>query len=396
LFLFLWNYIRGYVIIEASGFSVERLINMASYRGAFVWDVQAGDGMVTMRVTVKDFRLLRECARKTGCKLKIRRKAGLPFFLFRNRKRRALLVGALLAVFAVYYMSSFIWLVEIDGPDNVNKTEIIKFLQESGVRAGLPKRGIDARSVERMLLLTFDDIIWANVNVTGTRAAVTLIAAKADGPIADANGPCDIIAACDGLITRMAVSAGTPLFGEGDVVRRGETIVTGMVEITDGDKIAYEYVRAEAAVWAKSVYEFTVDVPAEYWDREYTGRRLTDVTVTLFARDIKLLLRQIKFDNYEIITNRDILSLGKDYPLPFGYTAVEYREFTPVPRNRTVEQMERMGREMINMEIMARLGDAEILERTQSYNDNGDYITAMAEVVAVRRIDEVSYFNLPE
>ena len=39
MFLALWNYLRGYVIIYVTGFSVERFINLAVNRGIFIWDI---------------------------------------------------------------------------------------------------------------------------------------------------------------------------------------------------------------------------------------------------------------------------------------------------------------------------------------------------------------------
>lgn len=40
MFLALWNYICGYVIIYVTGFSVERMLNMAINKGVFIWDIQ--------------------------------------------------------------------------------------------------------------------------------------------------------------------------------------------------------------------------------------------------------------------------------------------------------------------------------------------------------------------
>ena len=49
MFLALWNYIRGYVIIYVTGFSVERFINMAVNKGIFIWDVIQEKNMVIMK-----------------------------------------------------------------------------------------------------------------------------------------------------------------------------------------------------------------------------------------------------------------------------------------------------------------------------------------------------------
>ena len=69
LFLALWYYLRGYVMIKAKGFSAERFMNMAAYRGVYLWDIaQDGAGM-TMNAPCGSLPLLQTCAEKTGCKI---------------------------------------------------------------------------------------------------------------------------------------------------------------------------------------------------------------------------------------------------------------------------------------------------------------------------------------
>ena len=39
MFLALWYYLHGYVMITVSGFSVERFVNMATFRGIYLWNI---------------------------------------------------------------------------------------------------------------------------------------------------------------------------------------------------------------------------------------------------------------------------------------------------------------------------------------------------------------------
>ncbi len=90
MFLALWYYLRGYVMIKAKGFSAERFMNMAAYRGVYLWDIaQDGAGM-TMNAPCGSLPLLQTCAEKTGCTLQVIRWGGLPASLRRFRGRQAL------------------------------------------------------------------------------------------------------------------------------------------------------------------------------------------------------------------------------------------------------------------------------------------------------------------
>ena len=53
MFLALWNYLRGYVIIYVTGFSVERFINLAVNRGIFIWDIIPERNRVIMNAVLK-------------------------------------------------------------------------------------------------------------------------------------------------------------------------------------------------------------------------------------------------------------------------------------------------------------------------------------------------------
>ena len=133
MFLILWNYIRGYVAIEVSGFSVERFMNLAVHKGVYIWDVDKRSASVSMKVSVKGFRMLRSCAKKTKCKISIVGKTGLPFVAFRYRRRGIYIFGALLFVFALYFLSSFVWLIEIQGNDRIGKESIEEFCRSEEI-----------------------------------------------------------------------------------------------------------------------------------------------------------------------------------------------------------------------------------------------------------------------
>jgi len=80
MFLSVWNYLRGYVTIEVSGFSVERFMNLASHKGIYLWDIKKYKSKIQMKVSIKGFKLLKSCAKKTKCKIVIVEKKGCPFF----------------------------------------------------------------------------------------------------------------------------------------------------------------------------------------------------------------------------------------------------------------------------------------------------------------------------
>ena len=75
----LWNYLRGYVMINISGFSAERFLSLAATRGILLWDVIPYKNGFIAKVKLRDFKKLRPCGQKTGCRYRIYHKKGKPF-----------------------------------------------------------------------------------------------------------------------------------------------------------------------------------------------------------------------------------------------------------------------------------------------------------------------------
>lgn len=276
MFLALWNYLQGYVIIKVYGFSTERFINMASYRGIHIWDMNIEEGCVYIKVSLSDFKMLKECAKKTGCKFEIIKRCGFPFFVNRYRKRKILALGIPLFIVCIYILSSFLWKIDIYGNDRVSKTDILKMLDDNGISAGVLKFNIDTKETAKKIIEEFPDISWASVSINGTELIVKVSETIEKTTIED-NTPSDIISSKDGIIEGIAVSSGTPIVKIGDVVYEGDTLVSGEIILKDGEEeVGKEYTASKAQVFAKVWYEFYNEVPLVYNENIYTGDNKTD------------------------------------------------------------------------------------------------------------------------
>ena len=85
--------ISGWLTVEIRGKSPERLLNLALDEGLALSDVRwLGPGLLLVHLTPEDLRRLRPLTRRARCRLRIRRRQGLPFLLAAAR-RRPLLPG---------------------------------------------------------------------------------------------------------------------------------------------------------------------------------------------------------------------------------------------------------------------------------------------------------------
>ena len=90
-------------------------MNMAAYRGVYLWEVAREGASMTMKAAGNSLELLQACAEKTGCALEVLSYGGLPVFLGRFGRRQVWTAGLLFFAAGLYLMSSFVWVMRIEG-----------------------------------------------------------------------------------------------------------------------------------------------------------------------------------------------------------------------------------------------------------------------------------------
>ena len=156
------RYVKGYLLIRVEGYSPERFLNACSHRGIDLWGLRSVGGAYEMYMTVRDFRRIRALSRKTGTKVRVRRRDGLPFFLHRYRKRKMFFAGALLAAVLVYVLSLFIWEIDIRGNSRRTDETLLSFLRSADVHCGMSAGSVDCEEIARDLRAAYSDLVWVS------------------------------------------------------------------------------------------------------------------------------------------------------------------------------------------------------------------------------------------
>lgn len=109
------KYIKGYVRIRIWGMAPERFMNLCSNRDLLLWDIVKDGDVYTMCISLKAFYELRPIARKTGTRVVILQRVGLPFFMPVIWARKIFCLGLLLSVAFWILSSYFVWDIECNG-----------------------------------------------------------------------------------------------------------------------------------------------------------------------------------------------------------------------------------------------------------------------------------------
>lgn len=392
MFKFLWNYFRGYVIIKIKGFSIERFLNLCLNKDINLSKLEEVNDGVICRISIKDVKLLKEISKKTGCKYKIIYKYGMPFFIFKNRKRKMFLIGAITFIALLYYFSSFIWTIQVTGNNQIDNNDILHFCEEKGLFLGAYKRKIDIKSIQSDLKNNFDTVSWVNIKIDGTKATISLSENIQNQKTVENNSACDIIAKEKGVITEIVTRTGTPLVKSKDVVNKGDVLVSGELLLKEGEEIKGTYnTYADADIKAKTEKEIKVSVPFEYYIKEYTENKKSTYTLLAFNKsfDFNLLKTKISYENYDTIISRKQLKLSENFYLPFIIKKTSYKEYIPVKKTYSINEAKLYANKLITEKIIEEIDfSSDILDKQIIYAKIENQLVATAKITLIEDIGE--------
>ena len=389
MFLALWYSLRGYVRIRVKGFSAERFMNMAAFRGVYLWDVmQEGAGM-TMKVAGGSLDILEACAEKTGCSMETLGWGGLPVFWRRLRRRQVWSAGLLCFAVGLYLLSSFIWTVEVEGNERLKTDEILSACERMGMKPGAWKRGIDTEIVTKELLLQFSDISWVSVGIDGTDATIRLAETIEKAEMIDRVTPCDIVAAEDGVIMQITAERGTPKVQAGDVVRKGDVLISSELIIgLEGEEQRTEYTAAEGAVTARIWKRLTEELPLGYEEVQYSGMEQENHSIVFSEKELDIIHPDGAGKWEKTLLSERPLKLG-DFRLPLSLKKEIWKEYEILEKSRTLEEAKSMLEENLRKKTENLLSSCGKIEDIKiSFEEYADSVRAEAEVTLLDRIDE--------
>ncbi len=221
----------GYVRIEVEGYYIEKFINECRDNKIHIWNIKKEKGVkLYLNIGIRDFKRLAKICKKTRCKVKIKNKRGIPFFLHRYKKRKFFLIFLILIFLIIFISSRYIWNIDIEINEDQILEGIEEDLEELGLKKGISKNDIDTNAIINEIRLKRDDISWMGIDIKGTNLIIKFVKADETPEIIDNSDYCNIVAEKSGIITKIIAQNGTPVVSVGDTVEEGQILVAGFVE----------------------------------------------------------------------------------------------------------------------------------------------------------------------
>lgn len=335
----LLNYITGYVNIKVESYFLERFINICISRKILLWNIKRNkDNILYANISIRDYKKLRQIAKKTKSVINIERKKGLPFIIHKYRKRKIFFILLIIVFIGLIVTSNFIWNIEVKGNVDIDKEEIIEELNKQGLKIGSNKNNIDTNYIINKIRLNRDDIAWIGISMRGTNAIVEIRETDKTPKVIDEKEYCNIISDKTAMITKINVQNGTAVVKTGDIVKEGEIIVAGYLE---GKYTGIRYVHSsadiEAKVWYSKKEKFylnqEIQVPTGATEQKYT------LNINNFKINFYKTLS--KFENYDTIDESKKLMLLSNFYLPIEIIKTTNYEYEKQQKTYTEEELVR-------------------------------------------------------
>ncbi len=377
-------YLKGYLVVQISGRFPERFLNVCAARGIYVWDIKRlSESSIRLKISIRGFKMLRHTASKTGVRLKILAKCGLPVTLNKHKGRKMLFGGIAVFILGIMILNLFIWDIEIIGNNDISEAAILKNLEDCGVSVGKLRFRIDQKKLKNDMLIKMPSLSWLWAEKKGSKIIVNVKEKKAVPEIFDASDYCSLVAAKDGVIHSMIVRNGLPVVKIGDSVQKHSLLVSGA--ISSERNVPTRYLNAEAEIYARTWYEVTKAFSKIHTVREKTENISKKYSLTLFGKTINFFKNpEPDFEEYEKTEKDYELTFFKNY-LGITLTVNTFNEIKLVDTLLSEDAVIADGIRKIEEEIdISTLPNSELVKTTPTYNfidDDTVEITVVAEYI---------------
>lgn len=314
--------LAGYVEFRAVGGFPERFINLCVSKRISVHEIRMFGDTILGICGVKDYRKLRVAAKKSGMKLRIISKKGLPFFIRRNRMRKGIIAGFVLMIIITFFLSDRIWVVNVSGNEKIPSEDIVCMFEEMGVKVGARKNSIDSKSAAREAINKEDDIMWCAVNIDGCKAGIEIREEVEKEIVEETDEPSNIVAVKSGQIKVIECFRGTPVVQTGSAVEKGDTLISGAV-INKDESVSF--VGADANVIALTRNEVEAFSEKETEMRLYSKVKSRHF-ISFFSLRFPVSFLLAPKDNFNFSREENFL-FSEGGKLPVGVVSEKYACF---------------------------------------------------------------------
>jgi similar to stage IV sporulation protein len=370
MFAKIFRYYQGRVYLKVTGEHIADFINLARKDRIVFYNGRSLPESFTAEVSIRDFRTLRQTAKKTGVKLEIRTKYGFPFVALRWRRRKGLIIGIFCIFAALVVLSQFVLSVSVEGNNRIPASQIIAAAHKIGLNTWALKKGLDLDEMSKQLQEKIPDLVWVTMEERGTNIRIRVVEKTLPQKVVFKG---DLIAAKTGFVDDVIVIQGIPVVKEGDTIKKGQVLIKatgGMTEysfdVTGKASAKQNAVDAPAAkgfVRGRVWYSSEKKVPLQEDITEKTGRSANGWGIKIQDRVIMITNQTSPYGEAIKETKSYALPVWRNWRFPVEIIKIQYEETQKVHVERTVSAAKELAENLAREELKGKIPpEAKILQ----------------------------------
>lgn len=324
------SYLRGYYTIAVDGIGIENFLNYLIRNKIRVYNVvRINENKIEFCISKEDYKDFKKIYRKSVFNVRVKQKTGLPFLVIRIYKNKVMWIGAFVSLFVLMFTSQFVTDVYIQVPEGIKKEEIKNALYEVGLKPGTYKKDIDRKNIRDEIMIKFSEVAYVSINVKGTNVFVTVTKKAETLESKENSNYCNVIATKNGIIENVIARSGKAVVKEGDIVKKGDVLVTGADT------------KSPPEIWASTFYEVVESESYEESVKEKTNKSKNVYTIKFYDKEYTIR-RKINYDNY-IIENKEYKLSFNNYTFPIK---IEKSTFFETKEKKIQKDKERLKKNL--------------------------------------------------
>ncbi len=351
------------------------------------------DGKQRIKVRRRYCKKTTELFQKNGVIFESSVEKGLPAIAKKLLRRPGLIAGLFSFIIISWFLSRLVWDVRITDDCSFDNEDVEEMLLSEGFSYGTFYPKTDFDSLNSRIMASYPDVAWISVNMKGNVAEVEIRRAEHGELPAHSEGVfANVVASEDARIYLAHTDEGTSEIKDGDVVKKGDLLISGIVPMRNG---GVRFVYASGEVMADVNRSVSVKIEKYVKNNYFTGRSVTDTGVIFFKKRVNLFPnRRIKYTTYDKIEKKERLVLFGKIELPVWINKTEYREYKEYDSELTPEES------LVGAKIKLRklmddvLRDAELISKKVILIPEDDGIVLRCDMVCRVDIGQTVEFDV--
>ncbi len=375
------SWLKGTVTIEVRGGSPEAFINEAMAGGVKLERLRRPSlELLQADISVTDFFRIKPFLKRTGCKIKVVNRSGMPFFLARAEKRIWFTAGLGLFFVMLFLLASLVWKVEVTGNVRLTEEEILTAARKEGIYFWqISYKLDDMNQISKRLAAALPGTNWVGVEKKGTKINIQVVEQTIPKPL-PLNSPRHLIASADAVVTQIVADAGKPMAAKNKKVKKGDVLISGIIGSEGNTRAIPAKGIVRGAVW----YEYLLEAPLTHKMKVYTGNKKVSWHLVLGSRALKLSgFGQEPYSSSESLVDEERVG-WRNWTLPIGRLKHTEMETMELERILTIEEAKNAAILQAKADVLEKAGLDAIIEDEivlHEKTDNGKvYMKVLFEV----------------